>query len=684
MLNFFSLLPVVKHTAQSSFEAERRLGLYLLVDIFCIFKTTIREHWISFPEKWDATFLEFQKSSDDHRDGPTVLLCDVILLITNEMNSLVKQMIFAAGVAPPQAKQEFTSLLDLILHLVLEYPSLAHVVLGKLRCLMQTLVSECGTNMVIADTCGELPQAEISTEKHESILSPHGSDSKEEKYIVSELIQCICRFTMACLNILDETGGITGEVYLVVKSIVGCISQNSCDVYEIFSLNIQLGVMFNSSRKALNNMQDSEESKVFTESVFYHSVCWASQEWCALEFTKKLLIKRNYWNAYRAGMCACSEGAWFAAAFTFRKLVDGVQSDTNRFWVKSLMLFSGAESEIKLILFPKIGIKIINKMQTENDCGRTFDNVEREMAEYSSGEGDLRGCQGKFAKIHSRICSSEEILACSRAVDGLYYFQMWFLSLRSKVLKIVTDMLGLLDSHEFNGEQLNKGLEGDAKINFTLALQSISALASGFARLSLRLNNVAKEYDLLAVSFLDIDCKSFRTISRQALSCSVLAFCTSFALYFLNSPAYKNALSNSLGNMVEISQTVVLMDLIERFWSLDEKFALELQKLMTVHREVITHLQSRTQTKSNVLIDRASLLVYKHLIAGILCIQKDSMGVKDEEGFHGLLLQGIQLLGGVLKRWITIPCSIPKYFFRVRYAFEKPALLVSSFVFSFN
>lgn len=67
---------------------------------------------------------------------------------------------------------------------------------------------------------------------------------------------------------------------------------------------------------------------------------------------------------------------------------------------------------------------------------------------------------------------------------------------------------------------------------------------------------------------------------------------------------------------MEISQTVVLMDLIERFWSLDEKFALELQKLMTVHREVMTHVQSRTQTKSNVLIDRASLLVYKHLIAG--------------------------------------------------------------------
>jgi len=72
----------------------------------------------------------------------------------------------------------FTSLLNLVLHLVLEYPSLPHVVLGGQRCLIQTLVSECGTfNMVIADACGELPQAEISAEKHECILSPHGPDN---------------------------------------------------------------------------------------------------------------------------------------------------------------------------------------------------------------------------------------------------------------------------------------------------------------------------------------------------------------------------------------------------------------------------------------------------------------------------------------------------------------------------
>jgi len=162
-------------------------------------------------KKWDATFMEFQRCSDDHIDSPTLLHCDVIRVIKNEMNSLVKQMIFASGVAPPQAKQEFTSLLDLILHLVLEHPSLAHVILG--RCLIQTLVSECDTyNMVIVDACGELPQAEISAERHECILSPHGLDNKEEKYVVSEIILCICRLTIACLNILDETGAITSEV----------------------------------------------------------------------------------------------------------------------------------------------------------------------------------------------------------------------------------------------------------------------------------------------------------------------------------------------------------------------------------------------------------------------------------------------------------------------------------------
>jgi len=79
-----------------------------------------------------------------------------------------------------------------------------------------------------------------------------------------------------------------------------------------------------------------------------------------------------------------------------------------------------------------------------------------------------------------------------------------------------------------------------------------------------------------------------------------------------------------------------------------------------------------------VLIDRASLLVYKHLTVGILCIQKDSEGVKDEEGLHRLLLQGIQLFTGILKDGLRYLVRFQKYFFGVRYAFEKPALLVHS------
>jgi len=43
----------------------------------------------------------------------------------------------------------------------------------------------------------------------------------------------------------------------------------------------------------------------------------------------------------------------------------------------------------------------------------------------------------------------------------------------------------LYDAQKFNEEQLNKGSEGNAKIHFTMALQTISPLASGFARLSL-------------------------------------------------------------------------------------------------------------------------------------------------------------------------------------------------------
>ena len=82
--------------------------------------------------------------------------------------------------------------------------------------------------------------------------------------------------------------------------------------------------------------------------------------------------------------------------------------------------------------------KLLTECRLKVIVEKPFDSVEREMAEYSSREGDMRCCQGKFAKIRGRICYSEEILASSGAVDGLYYFQRWFLSLRSKVLEIIT------------------------------------------------------------------------------------------------------------------------------------------------------------------------------------------------------------------------------------------------------
>jgi len=52
---------------------------------------------------------------------------------------------------------------------------------------------------------------------------------------------------------------------------------------------------------------------------------------------------------------------------------------------------------------------------------------------------------------------------------------------------------------------------------------------------------------------------------------------------------------------VEISQTVVLMDLIERSWNIDENFAPELQKLMAVCREVMTRLSPRTENRNKNL-----------------------------------------------------------------------------------
>lgn len=580
---FFKFVLIVEDAAKSLCIEERFLSLRIIVDIMCKMKEKIRDYCVSFPEKWNAALTKLQNSNDE-RDGPTVLVCDISRLIMNEVVFLVKQGNFVR-------KEDLRVLFNLIIRLVSKYPSIACGIFDSLKCLTHAIFNfDRESNMKTDPIC------------------------TTQKSTFSEVVLCICRLTIACLSILDEAGGITNEVNHSVESLVECIKKHkACDMFEIFPLELHSSTMFKKCRKT--------RSKI--------------QEISALEFTKSMIRKQNNWEAYRTGVYACTMGAWFAAAFTFRKLISLANSDIYKIWLKSLILLTGGESEFKLILFPKVGIEMINIMQTEKEFG----NPETEDWN-NNDDFSLHGYIEKFAKVHSRIIASEEILAASDAENSIFYFQRWYLSLRAKSLQLIADILQFLALQE---EQHNP-----------------DSMASELDRFSFRLNNIAKEYDLLSVSFMDIDSVSFTYLTRQALSYSMLAFCVSFSHHM------------NTDNIVETSKITVLVDLYGRLCNTDGTTTSQLQRLMSICK-VANNWKHGIET-NRCRVDRASLLLYKDFTESIMRIQDDPKEVKDERG-----LQGIKLLSEMIIRWMEIPCAVPKYYFRVR-----PCVGAELYIFNIN
>lgn len=670
--DLFNVILTVKNAAQTSDKAKRGLALCLLVDILCSIKRTRKGHGSLSSEMWHHICSEFHGSPQatllaSCGDGLSNLVCQVTSLIIHHISSPIKQITVESdgkvmhtgnltSVGSLSEVKECKSFLSLILHLAEEYPSAGLIALDRIRYLIQTLDSTYDQfNVENTSASGEDFKAKWVAGKP-CVFGPLESDNMRIS-LASKLVLCMLRFANACLNIVNESGAVNSEVCETLKLLAEYMQKSrfcDCNSFEIFCLCMHAYLACCCCRMTSVNQQDSDHSKVGANLGFFHNVFWVGMERRTLEFTKNMLKKSNYWAAYRVGKYSCCEGLWFAAAFTFRKLIDGAQSDSSRCWLKSLLLLAGGESEIKLLLFPKAGVELISGLQTENNCEMSFTCVEEEMDRYVGEKADLHDFEGKLARVYSRICSAEETLAASGASVGAYYFHRWFISLRARFLEILMDMFGLLSSHKFT----------EANPAFT---QNMNPLILGFAS---RLNKLAKDYDLLATSFLDIDFWSYRSISRLALSCSVLAFCSAFAPHFsnANSALCKNVLSCSLGNSEKFLKAVIIKDIVERLWDMDSKITMQLQQFMISFCEDMDLFQSRTRVKSSGHIERASLEAFEIAISGVLQIQKDSRGVKDEEDLQPLFVRGLQLLSDMTRNLLEMPFQVPKYFFSVRYA----------------
>lgn len=644
---------------QKSSRRKTSLVHQLLVHILCSLKMAERGHCCTVRTKWCRRCFELQRSPSvlTSEIDASAIECQVISMIVDYLTHMINQTItnpserdinMETDMSCTDLKQEFRSKFRLILLLATEYPLAPLTSLDKIICMLQTLKG-------IHDK-SSLEGIHALVSQEEFHMQRWGLQvCHKQDLIYSEIAICIIRFMNAYMKKLNGIASLSSEVRQKLKLLVECIQHSwysSSATYEIFCLCQDPFVVCSLGREADNQSQNSDESGSGSIGRIYDNICWVNQEWKSMEFIQRMLQKRNYWAAYRAGKYSCLEGLWFSATFAFRKLVDHVDS-TNLFcWLKCLMLLAGSESEIKLLLFPKAGRELVNGLQTVKNCDKTFTTV-------MGGDNDiivnLSGWDGKFTKVCGRICSAEETLASAVVSDGVYYFQRWFLHLRAKWLNILADTLGLLNSSVPSCINLCNEEENEM-LHSTEFAQTLSALMSDFAYESFRLNNLAKDYDLLASSFLDIDIQSFKAISAMALHCSLLSFCIAFTMHFPCSPAYRN--------VPKFSSTLILRDLIERFGTTDDKISRQLMSMAALCDENGQSCPGIC-TATPDYVERDNLHIFNFCISNTLSIQEEVKGVKSED-IPLLTLRGLRLLCDIFRRWMEIPFHIPKYFFTLR------------------
>ncbi|BBN06107.1 integrator complex subunit 7 [Marchantia polymorpha subsp. ruderalis] len=247
----------------------------------------------------------------------------------------------------------------------------------------------------------------------------------------------------------------------------------------------------------------------------------------------KLISGGNSWTAYKVGEKAARCGLWHLAQSSFSCLVEKASSEGCYFWLRSLSDLCTAESLLH---------------ETQRDVERSSSSnmdVERSAAGLSGDDGDTSQTDGAqesarfddlrlqgFGKAAAssmpflRSCISN--LSAAVCNERMFEFQRWVSVLRLEMVECIAELVGLVASiSSFDTDAGVIDLEDEGKDNSMKSL--ISALRASTEKAELlgsRLKKLSEEYDMVTISFMGIDPKSVGTLSKAALLCSLLTFCS--------------------------------------------------------------------------------------------------------------------------------------------------------------
>ena len=413
---------------------------------------------------------------------------------------------------------------------------------------------------------------------------------------------CICYVIIPCLNILGENDLIAPEV---------------CEEFKLLMDRLQKVAFYG------NDVLEIISFKLFLSIAWRFDGQWIDIERFTLRLGRKMISKEKYLLLYKVGKYSSTNGLWFSATYIFKNLIPRITSDSCGVWLKSLMLLSGAESEIRLLLLPQLGAELVNELFFGVVRERPVDQEKR--SNYEGLRTLMEEERVKLSRARTKICSSKEVLSTIKTGNGRFWFQTWFLNLREKGLNVLLELLGHL-------------LLGPCEVDFS---------ASVLTRISCQFSQLAREYDFMIVSFVDMDVKSSALISRLALYHSLLAYCSGFPLCF-EGP----------------SGMFLVEDLYGRFSDMDCKDVLDLERHLPFSDWLGCGADYPRRLTSRVgKLDAVTLSVCGLIINGIHRLFQDA---KNGEGFVTVCGRVQSLLNDVLVKWMDLPCYLPQYFFKLR------------------
>ncbi|KAG5226031.1 ARM repeat superfamily protein [Salix suchowensis] len=571
------------------------------------------------------------------------LLTRTISIIIDRVILVVKPLLVLCQ-AGAGVLQEVQSLLSLLLSLVREHPDLGVSVLDKVGLFIEYLV--------------DVHEGKIVT-RQERLSVPEIFDFKGENVGISlKLAYYVHKFSVSCIEIINEAGAITTQVVDKVKLLVQSVHR--CSLFHWYVL-IMYSILMH-SHSMWNYVLHNKKESCNPDSDLNCSLCsdLVEREFFTLDCAKKLLTERDNWSAYKAGTFAACQGAWITAAFVFEQLTSKAQSGSCSCWLKSLTQFAQTESKFQFYPITQWGFSLADWSKINKFPVMLFQDISNELGQGAVENIHEPNYTEMLLQTYHGLCSSRKTLESIVTSNKSFCFQRWFLAIRVELLGTLENIVKVLGATPITEDSISKNRKCEKKDEYLNCLRQIT-------QSSFRLNRLVQEYDLISMSFIGMDSRSSKIISTLALSCFLLAFATGFAILISDPLANDILMPCDMENSKNYLQGMLVQNVIRRLWHLDQETISHLCLFLGIGVQTKDNFHESRSQRLNISGEERDILdVCNYVVAGIVALKEEANRKKNEEILSQVTKDGFQLLLNTITKWMRIPFRVPTYFFKIR------------------